>query len=94
MSDDTQTPTALAENEGRPTTTPNPNISGRPTHRGPSRPTNAQASTPRDYAGAVPEIGGILALRSENLTHKVNYDIFCEKLGVYIMNEFKIEGML
>ena len=37
----------------------------------------------------MPKIGGILALRSENMTNKVNYDIFCEKLGVYIMNEFK-----
>ena len=54
------------------------------------RPTNtAQTTTPRDFGGATPKIGGILALRSENMTHKVNYDIFCEKLGIFIMNEFK-----
>ena len=46
-------------------------------------------STPKDFEGATPKIGGILALRSENMTNKVNYDIFCEKLGIYIMNDFK-----
>ena len=23
------------------------------------------------------------------MTHKVNYDVFCKKLKIYIMNEFK-----
>ena len=35
------------------------------------------------------KIGGILALWSENMTNKVNYDSFCEKLKIFIMNEFK-----
>ena len=47
------------------------------------------SSTPEDYEGATPKIGGILALRSENLTNKFSYDIFCEQLRIYIMNEFK-----
>ena len=55
-----------------------------------TRPTNiAQATTPKDFQGATPKIGGILALRSENMTNKVNYDSFCEKLKIYIMNDFK-----
>ena len=57
--------------------------------RTPMRPNTASTNTPRDFEGAMPKIGDILALRSENMTNKVNYDIFCEKLGVYIMNEFK-----
>ena len=55
-----------------------------------TRPTNiAQATTPKDFQGATPKIGGILALRSENMTNKVNYNSFCEKLKIFIMNEFK-----
>ena len=46
-------------------------------------------STNRDFAGATPKIGGVLGLRSENVTKKVNYDSFCEKLGIYVMNELK-----
>ena len=53
------------------------------------RPNTTYTNTPRDFEGVTPKIGIILALRSENVTRKVNYDIFCEKLGVYIMNEFK-----
>ena len=48
-----------------------------------------QSSTPRDFAGATPKIGGISALRSEHMTNKVTYDKFCKKLKVYIMNYFK-----
>ena len=43
----------------------------------------------RDFEGATPKIGGVLGLRSENVTNKVNYDSFCEKLGIYVMNELK-----
>ena len=57
--------------------------------RGPRRPNTAFANTPKDFEGVTPKIGGILALRSENMTKKVNFDIFCEKLGIYVMNEFK-----
>lgn len=46
-------------------------------------------STAKDFTGATPKTGGILALRSENVTKKINYDMFCEKLDTYIMNEFK-----
>ena len=53
------------------------------------RPNAALANTPKDFEGVTPKIGGILALRSENMTMKVNFDVFCEKLGVYVMNEFK-----
>ena len=30
-----------------------------------------------------------MALRSENMTKKVNYDQFCEKLSIFVMNVFK-----
>ena len=43
---------------------------------------------PKEFEGAAPKIGGVLALRNENVTKKVNYDAFCEKLGVHIVNEF------
>ena len=42
-----------------------------------------------DFEGVTPRISGILALRSESIVTKINYDCFYEKLGVYIMNEFK-----
>ena len=52
--------------------------------------TNAASNnTPRDFEGSTPKIGGVLDLRNENVAKKVNYDIFCEKLGVCVMNEFK-----
>ena len=47
------------------------------------------SSTPRDFEGATPLVGGILGLRSENMIKKVNYDQFCEKLYIYIVNNFK-----
>ena len=50
---------------------------------------NITGTTHRDFAGDTPKIGGILGLRSENVTKKINYDLFCEKLGTYIMTEFK-----
>ena len=43
----------------------------------------------RYFIGATTKIDGVLFLRSENMTQKVNYDNFCEKLNVYMMNEFK-----
>ena len=48
-----------------------------------------QSTSHRDFAGATPKIGGVLGLRSENVTKKVTYDSFCEKLGIYVMNGFK-----
>ena len=58
----------------------------------PVRPNNRNgptSSTPRDFEGATPLIGGILCLRSENMIKKLNYDQFCEKLYTYIVNNFK-----
>ena len=47
------------------------------------------ASTSKDFVGATPKIGGILGLRTKNVTKKVSYDLFCKKMGTYIMNKFK-----
>ena len=41
--------------------------------RGPRRPNAAFANPPKDFEGVTPKIGGILALRSENMTKKVNF---------------------
>ena len=65
----------------------NSNGTGRPTQT--NNLSGPVSSTPRDFEGATPRIGGILALRSENMTKKVNYDQFCEKLYIFIMNVFK-----
>ena len=46
-------------------------------------------NTSRDFEGATPSIGGILALRNEIIVKHLNYNYFCEKLGIYIMKEFK-----
>ena len=50
--------------------------SGRPARV--NRRTGPVSSTPKDFEGATPQIGGILALRSENMLKKVSYDKFCE----------------
>ena len=44
----------------------NSNGTGRPTQ--PNNRSVPVSSTPRDFEGATPKIGGILALRSENMT--------------------------
>ena len=84
---------ALTSEDATPENVPNPaqNVpSTLNTKRTTPRISNRQVTnTPRDFEGATPSIGGILALRSENIVKKVNYDSFCEKLGVYIMREFK-----
>ena len=54
-----------------------------------NHPVVTHGSTPRDFEDAIPNIGGILVLRSENVIKKVNYDKFCEKIHTYIMNELK-----
>jgi hypothetical protein len=59
--------------------------SNRPSNRTPS----AQTSTNRDFEGATPKLGAVLALRSENVNKKVNYDRFLEKLAIYVVNELK-----
>ena len=89
MSENQQTPAApAAENTVEETPAAN-STSNRHPNRFANRAGNVQSSTPRDYEGATPKIGGILTLRSENMTKKVSYDIFCEKLRIYVMNEFK-----
>ena len=49
------------------------------THGGTMRPTrfnnrygNVTRSNPRDFEGNTPKLGGILGIRSENLTKKIN----------------------
>ena len=84
-----QSPSEGPNTQASATGTDTPSGSRRYPTRAPRRPNTAFASTPRDFEGVTPKIGGVLALRSENMTKKVNYDIFCEKLGIYIMNEFK-----
>ena len=58
-----------------------PSVSNRNQARFPRRQNAGVMSTPKDFEGATPKIGGILALRSENMTHKVNYDVFARSLG-------------
>ena len=64
-------------------------------HENSSRPvrvnnsTGPVLSTPKNFKGATPQIRRILALRSENMLKKVNYDKFCKKLHTYIANNFK-----
>ena len=40
-----------------------------------------------NYEGDTPEVGGILALCTENLTNKLTFDTFQEKLATYINKE-------
>ena len=49
-------------------------------NRNPRRVNTSLSTTPRDFEGATPKIGGMLALRSENGNKKVNYDNFCKKV--------------
>ena len=48
--------------------------------RAPRCTNNAFNNTPKEFEGATLKICSILALRNENVTKKVNYDAFCEKL--------------
>ena len=45
-------------------------VSNRITNRTPRRINTVSSTTPRDFEGATPKIGGILALRSENHDQK------------------------
>ena len=54
-----------------------------------TRPNNVSTSTQRDFKGATPDIGGVLALRSKNVAIKTNYDKFCEKFETYLMKQLK-----
>ena len=66
----------------------NRNVTPR-TNRPSNRTRSVQSTTNRDFEGATPKLNAILALRNENLTKKVNYDHFLEKLAIYIINELK-----
>ena len=57
--------------------------------RSDTRLNNIATSAQRDFKGATPDIGGVLALRSENVSVKTNYDKFCERLETYLMKELK-----
>ena len=83
--------TDATEAQAALTSTPsNPSVNITPrTNRPPNRNVNQQSSTSRDFEGATPKLGAILALRSENITLKTNYDRFLEKLATCIVNELK-----
>ena len=59
------------------------------TNRPSNRNGNPQSSMNRDFSGATPKLGAILALRSENITLKSNYERFMDKLAIHIVNELK-----
>ena len=42
----------------------------------------------RYFEGATPKIGGVFGLCSKNVTKKITFDVFCEKISIYIMPEF------
>ena len=46
-------------------------------------------SNERSWEGAKPEIGVVLGLKCEKLTHKVTFDVFIEKVVTYVLSEFK-----
>ena len=43
----------------------------------------------KTYEGDTPEIGAVLALQNENVDKKANFSVFCERIGTYIMKEYK-----
>ena len=45
----------------------------------------------KTYEGDTPEIGAVLALQNENVDKKENVSVFCERIGTYIMKEYKNE---
>ena len=42
-------------------------------------------SVSKTYERSTPETGGVLGLQNENVDKKVNFSIFCKRLGTYIM---------
>ena len=63
MPEDTPTPEA-GQTLGEADVSP---ASRRNTIRNPRRPNNNFTSTPRDFEGVTPKVGGVLALCSENM---------------------------
>ena len=45
-------------------------------------------SVTKGYKGSIPELGGALGFRTENVDVKVAFKILCKKLSTYIMKEF------
>ena len=89
MSEENQSP---PNDTGTPVVqTPVVDTGNRP--RNPTRVPNRYGGTggpsERDFSGVTPQIGGVSALRSENTNRKVSYEVFLEKLEIYIMNEMK-----
>ena len=75
---------------GLVSTPSNPNRYGAPrSNRHSNRNVNVQSSTNIYFEGATPKLGTVLALRSENINKKVNYDRFLEKLAIYVVNELR-----
>ena len=64
----------------------NRNVTTR-TNRTPNRTGSVHSTTNHDFDGATPKLNAILALRHENVTKKVNYDRFLEKLAICVINE-------
>ena len=81
------TPIISGTENVQPRTAPTPSTDTR--NRTQNRYAALQSTSSRDFEGATPKIGGVLGLRSENVTKKINYDSFCEKLGIYVMNELR-----
>ena len=50
-------------------------------------------SNEKNFEGAQPSVGGILALKTERLDKKVTFEIFKEKVKTYILSEFKNENV-
>ena len=81
------TPIVSGTENVQPRTAPTPSTDTR--NRTQNRYAALQSTSSRDFEGATPKIGGVMGLRSENVTKKINYDSFCEKLGIYVMNELR-----
>ena len=89
---DTAVPMAAAT--GIETKQLNPRVNtGSNTTRRDNRFNGTSYNTSRDFEGATTKLGGLLGLRSENVTKKVGYDAFCEKIGIYSMTEFRESRM-
>ena len=57
-------------------------------NRGKNRNNNVHMETEdRNYEGDNPEVGGILALKTEKIAKKLTFDAFREKLTTYMNNE-------
>ena len=53
--------------------------------RGNSNDTNVIANANKDFEGETKDVGGVLGLQTEKITHKVSFDTFCEKVNGYMI---------